>query len=630
MARMSEDPWWKADKGKVASAVFAQVKRIEGAQSDVFDRFDKLEGLYDPNSPDSPETADANVTENAIASNIDTVSAVVAATEIGARFETDGGDWDQQRRARHMEWYAEEQTIKLDVMPKCRNAFKEAAKKGNGLVKVVEQDGAPSVRQVFVENVIVDQNECRDGRTPLHMHEWVTEDADVLSARYPKFKDEITKARKNGNYPRFVGRNAMGPNDVMYLDSYRLPIGQPDAKGRYLIPGRHTITLDGSVDILDDKWEKPYFPYACMVWSERAKSWYGISGAERIMGIQRALNKRNWVIEMGNDHAAMPLVGVRPSDAQLAIKSQRVGGVAVVRGDWPQVVQFPAVSGETYNSRKDLRQSANEEFGQTTMATHGAKPVGIDSGVGLREYKDQTSQRFSLQDEAFEAFVLETIWLVLCVCKDLGDKAPVAMRHSRFGSRRLRWKDVDMGDVKVQIKAASNMSRTPAGREQFVMELAQAGIISTDSTIRMLGHPDAEAELSLYTAALETIEFCLDEIADGGIVMPEPFFHLKMCVWRAQREYNKWIVSRAPEARLEALRQFIVQAAWMDKMQEAANQNAGAGMGAPGVAAGGPPMPGPGGGPMPALAGGAVPTDITAAPAFAPSAPVSAPAPAAA
>jgi hypothetical protein len=43
------------------------------------------------------------------------------------------------------------------------------------------------------------------------------------------------------------------------------------------------------------------------------------------------------------------------------------------------------------------------------MVTHGAKPAGIDSGVALREYKDQTTQRFAQQEKSFEQLVLDTI-----------------------------------------------------------------------------------------------------------------------------------------------------------------------------------------------------------------------------
>jgi hypothetical protein len=145
------------------------------------------------------------------------------------------------------------------------------------------------------------------------------------------------------------------------------------------------------------------------------------------------------------------------------------------------------------------------------------------------------------------------------------------------------------------LMASSAIPRTPAGRLQFVIELAQAGVISTDVATKLFDHPDLEGELSLYTAAIRSIDETLDEIADGKIVMPEPFMNAAMCVWRGQREYLQWRMRGAPEARLEALRQFIVQAAWLkdqaDQAALAAQQPANGNM-PPAAGAAGPQGPG--------------------------------------
>lgn len=563
MDGLANEMWWHAPEETVAAKVYESVRRMETAQSEFFERMHKLEVLYDPNTPLYSDDGERHggVHENAIASNVDTVSAIIATSDIRVDFETDGADWAMQRRSRKLELYAEEQHKLLGTLKRCRGAFKESAKKGNGLTKVTERFEAPCVEQVFVENVVVDPNECRDGRTPRQMHEWVTVDADELIARYPGYEREILAARARRETWRIDGRWAPSfDNTVMYLDSYRLPIGTKGRKGYR--PGRHTETLPGTTVLLDEKWGEG-FPYATIVWTERAKSWYGISGAERIAGIQRALNKRNWQIEKQNDNVALPTQYVRPADANMAVRTSKIGQVAVCKAEYPKTVTAVAVNAETYQSRIDLRNSAGEEFGQSRMATHGAKPSGLDSAVALREFKDQTSDRFAPQEAAFEQLFLDTTELVLRVCKKLGAKAPTVTRSGRFGTKTIKWTDVDMRDVRVQMQVASSLPRTPAGRLQFVMELAQAGIITTDSATRLLQHPDIEGELSLYTAAIESAEECFDEIAEGHVVTPEPFMSLDVLRWRGQREYLKWSVAKAPEVRLEALRDLVVTAVLM-------------------------------------------------------------------
>jgi hypothetical protein len=160
----------------------------------------------------------------------------------------------------------------------------------------------------------------------------------------------------------------------------------------------------------------------------------------------------------------------------------------------------------------------------------------------------------------------------------------------------------------VQIAAASNLAKTPAGRTQLALEWAQAGVISQDEARRLMQHPDTERSMSLYTAALDDIERCIEEILDGEVLVPEPYQSLKMLLWRGQQAYLKACSDGAPEEILEAFHTWLVQAAWVEG-QAAAGAPAPAdpmmaGAGLPpdpamaGMPPGMPPMPGGGAPPM--------------------------------
>jgi hypothetical protein len=593
---MAEDPsiWWTAPKGEAHKRTLQFVAGAESELSDVFDRLFRLECLYDPLNPDADKRNQDRVTENGIASAVDTLHATIATSDIWPRYDTDGGDWEQQNTARKLEFYSEDLGKRYDVLQKCRRAFKEAEKKGKGLVKVHEVFGEPRVEQVMLENVVVPVDECRDGRAPRQWHHWEYVDADELAARFPKAKEDIERVRKTGRRRRYSWGRLVS-NDVECLWSYRLPVGR---KGDGYRAGRMTLVIEGR-DLIDEKYEKSDFPVAEVDWSERPNSYYPISLAERLMGLQRSLNRNNWHIEKGNDNIVAPQIYIRPADANIGDKKNRQNGYTIYRADMPQTVQHVAVSNETYNRNVQLAEKMQREAGLTAMATQGAKPAGLDSGIALREFKDQTTQRHASPEQAFEHMILKVHLLLIDVCKDLGAKAPKVTRRSRFGKRTMEWKDVDLGDVRVQMSAASNLNRTHAGRLQLVIEFAQAGIISTDQARKLFQHPDLEREMSLYTAVIEVVELDLDEIREGGLVMPDPMTNLDICQWRAQREYAQWLRDKAPEDRLEALRQYIVQAVYMGKLKGQA-ENANAGAAAPGMdpaaaAAGGagvPPAPG--------------------------------------
>jgi hypothetical protein len=577
--------WWNADEGDVHKTVFRYVENIERQQFDLFNRFALLDVLYDPNCPNCPDVTQTSETEsvsvlieNVIASNVDTVTAQIATTEVRPRFQTDDGEWTVQKTATMLEWYAEGMGKILDVHKKCRLAFKECAKKGTGLLKIiVDAFSEVKVEHVRIDDLVVDEAECRNGGKPRQFHQRMTGvDREELKAQFPEFEDQIEAAQTGRSANRmWAGYRPMADNSLVAIESWKMPIGRKGKAG--YVPGRHTITIE-NCDLVDEPWEKPFPPFACIVWSERATSFYGISLAERIAGIQRALNKRNWQIDRNLDNFAVPITYVDMADANLAVQTiDRMGTVCVVKGERPTTVTPQANSPEVYQTRVDLKNAAGEDAGINRMASQGVVPAGIDSGVGVREARAQSTTRFAPQEKDFEQLVLDTIWHIVDRCKDLGEAAPEVTRKAKFGARSIKWADVDMQDVKVQIAAASTLSRTPAGRYQTALEWAQAGVISTDEWRRLTKHPDLDHILSLYTQGMESVERDIEAIVfDERIVVPEPFGNLQLMQRMGQMAYLKYRDLNAPEEVLEGLRQYAVLAAHMLNNMMAANENAGA------------------------------------------------------
>jgi hypothetical protein len=570
------ETWWRADKGKVFETLLTHVRTIEQDQSDLRDRFVKLEALYDPNSPWSSTggKADRNdsigiVTENVIATNVDTVAAQVAAQEVRARWPTDGADWSTQRLAKDLEYYAEDIDKLYDGEAKCVEAFWHGAEvKGTGFVfhfvdhlrRVVCQYAPP-------DDVIVDERECRGGRTPRQLAWRRIRDREDLIAEFPKHADELAEITSSGAAMRWQGYRPIEASEVVCVYSWRLAAGVKGKPG--YVPGRFVICVEG-LDLHDAAYEEDCFPVSRIIWTPRMGAYYGIGLAERIAGHQRTLNRSNLQLERMLDQNAFPTTYVRPGDAGLAVKQiNKVGTVAVYKDELPKTVVPPAVHPEQYKRHQDVKVSASEEAGVNRMASNAVKPAGLDSGRAIREYTSATTIRFAQQEKAFEKLRVDVINGLLLCCKQLGKDAPEVTKSNKFGTRKIPWSRVEKVWLKAKIQAASNLNRTPAGREQTLIEWAQAGVISTDDFRRLIGHPDLERAMSLYTAAMEDVDECLEAIADGAIVMPEPFMNLAMCTWRGQSQYLLWNRARpgdksgAPEAGLEALRQFIVQAAEM-------------------------------------------------------------------
>lgn len=604
-----DESWWTAQKGSVARSLFTYVKTIDRSQFQLFNKFHRLARLYDTNPlPGQLGRAPreyGRMHENALASAVDTISAQISTTDVRAVFDTDDADWSTQRKARRLEWYVEALGKLYKVPYKCRHAFKTGgAVKGTALVKVWgDAFGRLRVEPAMVDDIVVDELETRNG-DPRQLHYRTTVDRDELKALYPKFKDKIAVAQGGlGKWLTWAGWRPLRRNDVVVIESWRLPIG---VKGHaQYVAGRHVVAIDGC-DLLDEEYHKDLYPFAIMRWSRPTEGWYGIGVADRVASIQLGLNRRNLQNERKLDQGAFPTTWVQQQDAGLAtatasVMQNTLGTVAVYNGSQPpQTVTPPPVHPQELQDAERLSSKIFEVSGVSRLTAQAVKPAGIETGAAIREFHDKTTVRFSEQEADYEQFVLDTVWLMLDVCKDLGANAPTVTRKTRFGAKKIEWAQVDMQEVRVWIGAASTLSRTRAGREQQVVEWAQAGIISQDTAKRLIAHPDLEREMSLYTAAIENVENCLEEIADGATVMPEPFMNLKLLVWRAQQQYLNWQAAGAPETVLESLRALIVQAAWIvGRGDGAANQNAvGPDQSMPNQVPGAPPG-GPGG--MPPL-----------------------------
>lgn len=620
-----------AKREDLADLAMDRVMSITRNQHGLFDRFLKLEALYDPNSwaaTGSHQSLEkslrrsgpgAQVVENVIASNVDAITGSLATDIVRAKFETTGADWKTQRRARELQYWTDGADAALELDGHVREKVREASKKGTGVVRVDNNAyGELEATSPLIDDILVDEGALQPNGQPMEVFQRHRIDRDELAAQHPDYETEIQESEPSTResiysvaWGRWFDDGRLQRNQIGMLEGWILPVGRKGRPGYKR--GRHFKAIARAV-ILDEKWEEKGFPFAKFVWVPRPGAWYGISGAERIAGHQRRLNKQNWQFDRQLDQHAVPTTYVDPADANIMpVTHNELGTIAVSRGSRPVTVIPQAIGAEQFTRHRDIKDGSFEEFGQSRLQATAMKPAGIDSGVALREYKDQSSDRFGSQTVDIELFKLECILLAIRAARRLGSKAPTYYRQTFMrGTQKIRFSQVDPDETKTQIAPASKLARTPAGRKQAVIELAQAGLITTDESRRLLQHEDVERELSLYTAALENIDRALEDVKDGFIVMPHEFMNLAMCVRRGEAELNSSEQNGAPENVLEGLRQFTVVAAWILAQKEMAAAPAmgaapmPAGPGAPGAMPMdpmAPPMLGPGAGmPMPAFA----------------------------
>ena len=580
--------WWKADKAEgddidgldLATRIFSYVEQQEIEQSDLYERFFRLDVLYDPYFrlsiySESSETQDRRVEENVIASGVDTVTGIIATAEVRPRVLLDDASWEESRRAASLSWYAEGIGKQLKLHELGVSGFKDAALKGTGLTKIYVDWTAGEIcaERVPIQDIIVPDGECRGGKPPRQLHHRQFLDKEDLIDLFPYKEEEIERAGGGSgdvtnSYASWVGYQPVEADHLVLIESWRLPYGKRGSENYKA--GRHTVCIPGCA-LLDEEYHKPFFPFARMAWTERALGWYAIGGGERIAGHQRRLNKLNWATDRQQDQIANPTTWVKLPDANISVKTtNRFGTIGVYKSEMPKTVIPQAVSGEQYARLTEVKQSAFDEIGVTRMSVSGKKPSRLESGAAMREYRDQSTQRLAPQERNFEQYILDSHWLAIDCARDMalrkGHEPPTVIRKLSRGRKKLTWKDVDVGEVRVQMQAAATLSRTPAGRTQMVLEWAQGGIVSQDEARKLLmpfDPLDLDKAMSLYTAALDDIDMTIEQLLDGEQLMPEPFQNMRLGVWRVQQSYLQARGDDAPEDILDNLRQWSVQAAYI-------------------------------------------------------------------
>lgn len=574
-----KERWFHLDSGTAHDRVMTRAEELERQNSYLFDRFYRLRCLYDPyldlDSEPSGGTsryAFSEVTENLIASNVDTAVSSVASAKIRPRLVTSGADWTTQRKAKRLSLYIEQLGELCDIHEKSTEGFKESALTGTGLAQVSGRvqggKGVIEIEEVLVDDVLVNEVENRHMNRPRQLFLRKFIDREDLMARYPEHEEEIENlgpmALRDTRYGGRLWANTYA------LEEHQLVIIEGWYLGNDRTKGRHVVCTHG-LTMVDEPWPDGHFPIARLPWSERL-GYYGIGGAERIAGHQRRLNKFNWQLDRWIDQFAMPTRWYHHRDANLQIQTANaLGNRGIYREAIPQTEFPPAMSPDMLLRRQDLRQSGYEEFGSNRLTATASKPAGLESGAALREYRDATGSRHAFQVQAHERFVLRLYWLMLAEAKKLGDKAPKV--YAQRTREWLEWKDVDLGEVKTQMQAASALPNTPAGRRQLAIELAQAGLISQEESRRLLGPLDPldlEQSLSLYVAAIEHCDWMLEKMLDGERMHPSTYMNLALVSWRVQATLLKSEVEGAPEEILGLLREFLDQTSYLQAQAQAA------------------------------------------------------------
>lgn len=556
--------WYHEDpkNGRVHEACYEYVQRLADHQRDIAERHLRCAWLYN-NAPmvgADYGTFDAGfdtvpVTENAIESVIDTATSMIAKNRPLPKFRTINGGWSAQRRNVRKTQFFEAEFDRLrvyDVMPE---AFRDDCVFGVG-VAVPGRDGdRATLERALIDEFLVDEREARTSR-PRQLHRVRMVDRDWLKSAHPEFEQQIEDANK-GDDRYYTSFRRLETNEICLGESYYLPTRKGAGDGRY-VKWIQTATL------VDTEWKRNYFPYVFIYWNKRITGFYGRGLAESLAGAQLRVNKLNRFIATCQDLVSSPRMFVHVLDAGLKQRqTNEIGKIYLYAKEKPTVDTPQAVAPEIYQYKDRLVQWMYQAAGISELSAQSRKPGGLESAVALREFNDIETQRFSIQAQRYEAAFVDLAHQLDDIYRDImADGGEVIATYNRDGvSKEIAYADCheENEECSVIIEAASIMSRTPAGRLQAVIEMAQAGLIDQDEARRLMGHPDIDRSMSLYNAAIDDAEALIEELLEEGGEWraPQPFQNLELCLQRVQMAYLKAQREGAPEGVLQNFRDWM-------------------------------------------------------------------------
>tara|TARA_Y100000296_G_scaffold86327_1_gene125711 strand:- start:1843 stop:3777 length:1935 start_codon:yes stop_codon:yes gene_type:complete len=553
--------WWQGKKDP-HTAIDKHITVLRDEQNEFYNDLNTYVGLYGGRPLSSGDDSfryrsnRPRLTFNIIHSLCQAATAKIAKHRPGISFLTSGGDWSQQRKAKNLDKFMQGQIYATKAYAIAQKAFLDACIFGTGVIKVFMEHGETKLERVQLIELTLDSAESQTAE-PRQIFQTKMVSRHVLAAKFPEHKKEILDAvEKIDDYEQEETKYS---DMIKCHEAWHLPSG-PDSED-----GRHIISI-ATATLLDEEYEKDYFPFVFIRWTESPISFWGNGLAKEVKGIQVEINKLLAQIQQ-QMHLGTPKVFIDESSKIVtAHVNNRVWGAIRYRGKPPQFFVPRTVSGEMFSHLDRLVNQAFEQTGISQLSAQSKKPPGLDSGRALREFSDIESERFMVVGQAYESVFIEIARQLISLIKDVsldGEKYTSISFSPNSGVEHIDWKDVNMKEDQyvMRIQPVGTLPQTPAAKLASVTEMHMNGMFSTEEAHQLLEFPDLDRSNKLKNAHVELIDKIIDDMIDkGNYTPPEPYFNLGLGVERVQQAYNLGKLEGVPEDRLELLRRWITQA----------------------------------------------------------------------
>lgn len=496
-------------------------------------------------------------TFNLVQSAVDTLVSRITQSRPRPVFLTDNGNYKQRKLAKQLNDFINGEFYQTKMYEHGENILRDASVLGTGLVKIFEKDDKVCVERRLLTEILVDPNDGLYGH-PRQMYELQLIDRSVLAEMFSNDRGKVDRAEQA--YPDNGGDSAKTISDqVMVVEAWRLP-SSPKAGD-----GRHVIACTSGI-LLDEEYEKNYYPFVFSEYSKRMLGYWGQGLAEQLTGTQQGINRLLQTIDSSINLVGVPRVFVE--DGSKVVKAHlnsSIGAIVTYKGTKPIYEVAPCVPQELYAQLERLIKFGYQQAGVSQLAAVAQKPAGVNSGEAIRNYDDIQSDRFSLTQKNYSRVYEEAAYLMFDVACDIAARTGKyqTVYPNKNGAKQIDLPEIDKetrDQFVIQCFDSSALPRDPAGRLQKITEMIQSGMIDISEGRRLLDFPDLNQVEELANASEERILQALDKMVDEGeFTPPDPFMNLDLAEKLSVQYYNLYVAAKLEPEKAEMLRTFNTQ-----------------------------------------------------------------------
>ena len=573
MAQSPNEPWWNADKADVHVAVCDAHKSLGVDHEDRLEAYRIWTKFFlnrelDDESITSYIRAATNVEHNkfsrvpfnGIRLVIDTVMSRVGKLTPRPLFQTYGGDYSFQTKAKTLQRWTDSQFYSEKVYNKAKQAFQDACVLGIGVMKVFPDFDRKKIsyERVWPGEIVIDPLDGMYG-DPRQIIQRKLVPRRVLQEMFPEHREELETVHKPSSRPHRIRDDGWHPSldQLEVLEAWHLPT---TSKSR---DGRHVMVVDG-VTLFDEEWKHDHFPFAFVRWSDEMRGFFGVGLSEILMGLHLDINQSIRRIERSMEMISRSKI-VAPKGSGLSPKDFTNSNAEILfyAGKQAPAYLTPQANNPEVYAYLDSQISRLFQVSGLSSSTFGSRvPSGLETGEAVRSFHDIETERFSIPAKSFEEMFLDLARLSVAAGRQLAAKIPgysVVAEKDRHSIERVKWSDINLSDdaYVLRVTAASALSLTTAGRIAQVGDLVDKGFIPPDVGARLLDFPDLDRHNTLENAASRNIDRMIElMLEEGKFTQPDPFMDLNLAIKKVQAAINHAQNMGVQEDRISLLRKY--------------------------------------------------------------------------